>query len=528
MKSSAIFLVTLTIALFGAGSAGADEASERAYSQGLAELHGGGSAQASRGRFEASQAARSRFETSQAARSRFETSVAADPDDAFARYYLASALAKEGEVDDAIEHLRAALRLRPGFAEAAADLGTLLVRTDKAAEALPWLDLAAERADLRGRAMLMAGVAKLRLGELDAAVESFRAAAVHEPGVAVTARFYEGVAETRKGRDDIARGHFEWVVRQSPSSAFGVEAQHFLSKGGGFRERPWAVYLSLGVDYDSNVTLETDAQGDRADGTLPDNGDGSVNVRLGGRYRVWGNQDTALTVGYELFQRLYFDLDDYNLQGHRPGVRLTHRWRDVRVGVSLDYDYFLLEGHSYLQRVTGVPWIALHEGGWGRSEVSYRVRWNGYFRRPPGGGAAADPDGELADDVLDAVSHRPIVRQYFYLDGPGRSVSVAYLFEHRDPIDGGDSRFEYDSHGVEVGVDWLLPWRVTSRATYTFRREEYARDGRVDEPHEFVIGLRRPITANMTASAAYRGTIQDSNQFEYERHIGSLAIDYVF
>ena len=500
----------VAVALVCCGVIGArgNELSQREFSRGLAELHSGGSADQ--------------------ARARFEAAVVADPDDSFARYYLAASLAEAGESEAAVEHLREALRLRPDFPEASADLGALLVRLDRPAEALPWLELASTRGDLRGRAQLMIGVVQLRLGDMDAAVESLRAAAIGDPGVAVDARFYEGVAERRRGRDEVAREHFEWVVRAAPSSPFGVEAQRFLSLGGGFRERPWVVYVSMGFDYDSNVTLETDEQESRADQTLPDPEDGSFHLRAGGRYRLWGNDDTALTFGYEFFQRLYFDLNEYNLQGHRPGLRLTHRMDDFRFGLSVDYDYFLIEEFSYLQRVTGVPWAAYHLGDWGRSELSYRVRWNGFFRRPPGGGALTDPDGELADDVLDSVTHRPILRQYFYVDGPGRYLSIAYLFEYRDPVDGGDARFEYESHGVEVGVGWLLPWRVSTRATYTYRYEDYDVDGRRDEPHEFVVGFRRPITSNLSALAAYRGTIQESNQFDYDRHIASLAFEFVF
>ncbi len=486
----------------------ADEASQRAYSKGLAELHSSGASDSSRAQFEAA--------------------VEADPEDAFARYYLASAMAQAGESGAAIEQLREALRLRPGFAEAAADLGVLLVRTDRPSEAIPWLELASERVDLRGRATLMLGVARLRLGELDAAIEKLRAAAVLEPAVELEARFYEGVAESRKGRVDAARGHFEWVVARSPKSPFAVEAQRFLSQGGELRERPWVVYASLGVEYDTNVTLETDQQKDRDDLTLPDKDDTSFSIRVGGRYRLWGNEDTSLTFGYEFFQRLYVDLNEYNLQGHRPGFRLTHRWRDFRFGFAVDYDYFLIEEFSYLQRVTGIPWAAFQEGDWGRSELSYRVRWNGFYRTPPGGGALIDPDDEVPGDVLDSVSHRPILRQYFYIDGPARYVSLAYLFEYRDPVGNGESQFEFISNGVEVGVGWLLPWRISSHATYTYRYEDYSENGRLDQPHEIVVGLRRPITRNLSVSAAYQGTIHDSNQFEYDRHIVSTAFEFVF
>ena len=502
-----LLLVMLVVGL--AAPIWASEISERSYSVGLAELHGGRS-------------------TDGAPLESFERAVQSDPDDPYARYYLGVAQSVAGDLEAAVRELQEALRLKPDFAVAAADLGVVLLRSGRTAEAIPLLEAAARHADMRARSKLVLGVAQLRLGETDAAIGSFRTAAILDPGIALTARYYEGVAEWRRDRKEVARKQFRWVVSESPDSVFGREAARFLGSARVSEQRSYSASIAVGIDYDSNVTLETDGQTARGDETLPDSGDANFHLRAAGRYLVWHRADTAVTVGYEFFQRLYFDLDEYNLQGHRPDIRLTHRWRNLRFGVAAGYDYFSLDLKSYLQRATALPWVAIHQSDWGRSELSYRVRWNVFFRRPPGGGAAVDPDGELADDVLDSVTHRPILRQYLYIDGSENFVSLGYVFERREPIGGGDERFAFDSHGVEIGGGWLLPAGVRARASYAFQREGYDRDGRVDRPHLIRLALSRFLSDNLGATVAYQGLVQDSNQFEYDRHIASLSLEYVF
>ncbi len=506
MRRRAIGALAIWLALLNAPPGAANELSERSYSVGLAELHG------HRG-------------SSDDPLKRFEAAVAADPEDPYARYYLGVARAAGGDLDAAADELSTALRLKPDFTEAAADLGVVLVRLGRNAEAIPVLAQAEKRPDLRARSKLVLGVARLRLGELDTAIADFRASSALDPTVAAVADYYEGVALRRRGDQDLARRKFEEVVRATPDTSIGREAARFLRSEGSSVERPYTAYAAVGVDYDSNVTLETGRQSRLGGRPLPDAGDGNVHFRVGGRLQLWRGERTALTAGYEFFQRLYFDLEDYNLQAHRPDIRLTHEWRQFRFGLATDYDFFLLDRSSYLQRFTASPWAAMHEADWGRTEISYRLRWNGFFRPPPGGGQAADPDSELGDDVLDSLTHRPILRQYIYIDGPERYVSIAYRFERREPIGNGDERFGFDGHGVELGAGWVLPAQIQLRANYEFQREEYDGDGRVDEPHRLTIGLRRFLTEYIAATVAYRGLFHESNQFEYERHIASLGLE---
>ena len=487
----------------------ADEHSERAYSAGLVQIHSRLDAPVDAGRYGSALGA-------------FAAAVRADPKDAYARYYHGVMLARSGSLSAGISELRRALVLKPGFAEAAADLGVALVRAGRDAEAIPLLRQAARTPALYARSNLVLGVAQLRLGKTRAATEHFRVAR-SDSDLALIGRYYNAVALTRLGDLSAARDDFEWVARRSPASELGREAQRYLRHSAAAGVRPYRITLALGVDYDSNVILESDALV-AASSPPPDRGDGSTHLRLNGRYLAWRGEDTALTVGYEFFQRIQFDLHNYNLQAHRPGFRLTHRWRALRFGLSGEYDFFFLKDHRYMQRVTALPWVAMFTGNWGRAELSYRARWNDFFRPPP----EAVRLGGVDDDVLDSVGQRAMLRQYFYLDGPARFLSLAYRFDSRDAIWNGAQALGYSAHGVEIGAGWLLPWQTYVQASYVFQKEEYRGDGRVDKPHDFSAMLVKRLTSHLSARLAYRGLEHESNRFDYDRHIGSLAMEYTF
>jgi len=286
--------------------------------------------------------------------------------------------------------------------------------------------------------------------------------------------------------------------------------------------RRYRIYGGIGLDYDSNVSLETD---DQPDDDGEDKADVNGNLRLGGRYSLWRGENTAVSVGYEFLQRLYVSRNDANLQGHRPSLHFTGLWEFLRFGLIGRYDFYLLQTSAYLQRVETLPWLAAQEGDWGRSEISYRFRWSDFFDTPPGTSTVAGVD---EDQALDSLSHEPRLRQYFYILDPQRYVSIGFAYERRQALKSSGDQFSFNAYEVEVGAGTPVVWEISLYGQYSYRRENYDEDGRLDQPHRILAVLRRPLTEWMAASVGYYGTIHNSNRFEYDRHIVSVGLDFEF
>lgn len=499
MRSTPSSAAVLFFAAFALpGLAGASERSERLYSRALVELHAG---------------------RAERARELLDEAVSADPHDGYALYYRGTIRGRLGDLDGAIADLRSALQARPDLDEAALDLGVALIEKGDDAAAIPPLEQAARKSVLEAHARLYLGIAQLHVGRLDVSRSNLLAAVELDPKLAVTGQYYLGLVDRRAGRNEDAERYFTGVTEAAPESAAGREAREILerTRAGG---KPWTVYGSAGFQYDSNVVLAGDDVG------VSEEDDGRAVLGAGAAYAPRLNENLGLSVGYEFFQSLHFDLHEFDLQNHRPEVRLLARWNAVRFGLLARYDFYLRDGSSFLHQATGSPWVSIDEGGLGRLETYYRVRLRDFL--------------ESDFDVRDAVNQAPGIRQVFYLGEAARYLSVGYQFDREDPNRNTDdaNSFAYDGHEVNFGMGWTFPFGLAAQLDYAYRREQYPEDslftaanptrqGRLDKVHQLAFLARQPIGDHVRLVAGYFGTFNGSNSptFDYDRHIVSLGVE---
>ncbi|HXQ21986.1 MAG TPA: tetratricopeptide repeat protein [Candidatus Acidoferrales bacterium] len=480
--------------------ASASEQSRRLYARGLVEFH------------------TKRYAT---ALDLFERAVAADPDDPYALYYRGVTRGRLGNYEGAVEDLRAVVARNAALRQAPLELGVALVQWGKYGEAIPWLEQAQRVPRLEARASLFLGVAQLRLERFDAALQSFARADEHDPSLHVAARYYEGVAAYRMGQWSTAEDHFGYVVATSPSSAMGREAATFLTdiRQGQVGHADYQVYGALGFQYDSNVVLAPSNEAVKTQFSISKQADGRFTLQAGGAYVAWRSEHAQLSVGYDFFQSLHFRLTDFNLQDHRPSAQIQYDTGFAQLGLLGRYDYYLLDTDSFLQEAVGLPWVTIPEGGFGSTELFYRMRRRDFFKLPYNG-------------LLDAFNHSAGVQQLFYLGAPDRYVSVGYRFDRDDPINAAGDPFGYDGNEMNVGIGWTFPSAINAEAGYVYRHEAYdsASNGRHDDDHQFVAAASKRLTEHLMLTAAYFGTIDHSNQseFTYNRHIGSLTLEVRF
>ena len=445
----------------------------------------------------------------------FDQAVQADATDVNARYYRGLTHVRLNRLTAAIVDFRAVLLEQPDFADAALDLGSALVQTGAAEEAVPWLRRAQVDPELDAQASLFLGLAQLRLDDLAGARQSFQRAA-SDPSLTLSARYYEGVADYREGRTQQAQEKFAYVTNASPDSAIGREAAAFLDK---LRQAPpaksYRVYADVGLQYDSNVVLAPDDQAIKSSLAISQQADGVAVFSFGGAFIPWQNPQLQLVMGYDFFQSVYFTLNEFNLQDHRPSAQLAGAAWGVNFGLLGSYDYYRLEDESFLQDFTALPWLTIPEQGIGRTELFYRMRRRDFFD---------DPFSTLRD----SFNHATGIRQVVNLGGAERYGAVGYQFDREDAVNSPGDEFAYDGHEVNAALGWLLPYAVGSEVAYGYRHESYApeSDGRRDDEHRVSVILEKWLTAYVGLGLGYLGAINDSTdeEFAYERHIVSLSV----
>jgi hypothetical protein len=299
----------------------------------------------------------------------------------------------------------------------------------------------------------------------------------------------------------------------------GKEALEFIDniRHGG---RPLGeVYGLLGMQYDSNVVLAPGDDQSKADLAISKQADGRGIISAGGVLNAYRSRTAQLSLGYEFYQSLHFELTDFNLQDHRLSTQAVGNAGPFQFGLLGQYDYYRLDTDSFLQEGTGLPWVGINEGDVARTEVFYRVRRRDFLQL-------------RFSELRDAFNHAAGIRQFAYLGAPDRYAVAAYRYDHESPINALSDAFGYDGHQVEGGLGWRLPIAITAEAVYAYRHEDYAPDSndRRDHEHQIAVSLHRRLTELLAVSLAYLGTFNNSNkpEFEYDRHIGSVALEVRF
>lgn len=148
-----------------------------------------------------------------------------DPDSAQAHLYLGQLLLADGELDEASEHIEAALRSFPAYAEAEYHLGILWQRRGDAARAAEHLERAVRIRPTYVEALNNLGLLLLDMGDLPAAAARLERALDVSPGFAV-AHYNLSMVRRREGNSGEAIRHLETAVRLEPAYA---EAQYWLA-----------------------------------------------------------------------------------------------------------------------------------------------------------------------------------------------------------------------------------------------------------------------------------------------------------
>lgn len=504
MKNIRIASLVALFCLAVAGAASASEQSKILYSRGLVDLNEG---------------------REREALERFDAAVAADPGDPLALYYRGIVRGRLEDLDGAIEDLQSALRVRPDLARAQLELGAALLRAGRAEDAVAPLAAARQTPELEARATLFEGIARLRSGDVEGADGLLRAAS-READQHLAATYYLGVIEYQRGRHVRARRLLAEVVDDEPESETAVEARALLEEIGP-EESPYDLRASAGFQYDSNVLLAPTGDNVQEDFRISDEADGRAVFSAGARWVPVRTDYGRAQIGYDFYQSLHFDLQEFDIQSHGVGGDIAGVAGDFDWGAYGWYDFHFLDGEKFLSRLTFLPWVGWRPNENWRTELSVRLRNDDFY---------GDDYG-----VRDASSALYGLRQFYHFTDD-RFGWIGYRYNDIDSTsdDVASRRFELGAHEVEAGVSWQLVPRAAIDAEYSYRSERYDSASRVpffgeealrprreDDVHRGQIVLRLDVTdhISLVQGVALTNSASTQDEFEYERIVGSIAVE---
>jgi hypothetical protein len=183
-----------------------------------------------------------------------------------------------------------------------------------------------------------------------------------------------GIYYYNKSIYDEAGDYLENTINLAPNTEFSAKAKEYLRHiKQGAAIKPWALNISAGGQYDSNVILNS------SDNPLPEGISGKSDWRaviyLKGRYNFITSERAEGSVSYSLYQSLHAKLTDFNITEHLLELKGAYHISPVlNLKGIYSFEYVSVGGDPYDYVHSISPSLIVSEGRGFSTVIEYRYR----------------------------------------------------------------------------------------------------------------------------------------------------------
>ncbi len=312
------------------------------------------------------------------------------------------------------------------------------------------------------------------------------------------------------------------LIEADPDSALAADARAIRGGAAGLAEEDaegrWSIAASAGLSYDDNVVQdELDV----------DSGSGDVAglFELSPSVALLRTAASELEVGYDLYQSLYAEEDQFDLQSHSLFCDVHHTLGDVDLALSYRWSHATLGGDEFLGSHSLRPSVGFALRPEWYAQLGYR-----YVSR------------DFDSPGRDGDGHGISLEQYYFL--PDRTGHLRLAYRHE--IENADAaEYENRAHHLSVGARFdparlPLPRALVDQlevgVAYSFARYEYDHttpgigERREDTRHGLEFSLARRLRDALTLHLEYEFTDAASNlpSAEYAQNLVTLRLGAEF
>jgi tetratricopeptide (TPR) repeat protein len=261
-------------------------------------------------------------------------------------FYLGRAYRALLNYPKAREFLSAALSLKPNFPAAQLTLADTLVALDRPHEAEPLLRQLQATGFEAGQTAYLLGVIKAKEGKYAEALDLLRQAQ-EDPRVAQEAKFQVSLALAAQNRLNEARKTLEETIRLDTQTQTADFAQRYM----GLLERrlqevrPFHVNVSVGFDFDSNVTLQPG--GPSAAQLVSRRGDVVYTHTATLEYQLFPTQPFNVLAEYSYFENFHPRITTFDVVSHSASLIPTYGTGNSRLWVPFSFNYMDVQNDKY-------------------------------------------------------------------------------------------------------------------------------------------------------------------------------------
>ncbi len=388
------------------------------------------------------------------------------------------------EYEKAVAHFRSAVQEKPDNPSANLYLGISLNNSGNEQEGERFLKKALKLDPLSSQTNLELGIL------------------YYKKGFHVEARdFLEAAKNNAKGTDlaDLAEAYIEDIDQE------------------GINVKNWALSLTAGGQYDSNVILDSGA------GPLPEGisrkSDWRGIIFIEGKFTPRLTDQITLGPTYSFYQSLQAELTDFNVQQHLPGFLFDISVsKHVLLNASYYYEYTKVGNEEYVSAHSISPVVTIAEGKGFFTVLRYRYQDKDF----------KDSDMFPNNSERDGLNNLAGISQYIPLT-PLCLLGLHYTYDYDSAA---EKYWSYRGNAGQVDLSFDLGKSWTLDLYGQYYRKDYKADypgtstTRTDKMTTCSSNLTKTFASrfDITAGWMYVNNSSNIDVFEYDRNIATLTL----
>jgi len=399
---------------------------------------------------------------------------------------------KDGLFDEAARSFARVSELDPAFPDIELSLGTALFRAGRYLPARDALLRFREQKPESLDALLLLSLARIELGELEVAAAELEQVAAGRGQLQSLALVQLGRVRELLNDPEGARSALRRAIDASPSGPTAAQARSLLNRleRRAVDSRRYRLSASVAGLYDDNVV---EPEIDASTGST----DGAAEFEASGSYRIIEYRESEVDVGYDLFQSVYGDQSNFDLQTHTFSLLASRPFANFDVSLGYNYTLATLGGNRLLDSQELSPTVEFLPQSWWYALASPRVVFKNFD-----------------DDDRDAFQVSPRVLNFFFLPKSAGYLLLGLGYEYED----ADAR-RFDYHGVRLrtGAHGSVQHLFDVDLRYRFRLRDYTGETpsigkkRLDKVHTAGVRLSRELGLGFEVQLEYEHERSDSN-----------------
>ena len=319
-----------------------------------------------------------------------------------------------------------------------------------------------------------------------------------------------------------AEDYFNNTIKLAPKTEFSEMAEKYLRViKQGSAEKRWALNISLGGQYDSNVPIIADNM--RLPEDVSHKSDWRAILYLNGRYTLSSSKTFESSAGYSLYQSLHSRLSDFNITQHLVDLKGVYSITpSVKLSGIYSFEYVYLGGDDYDYAHAFSPSLTLSQGKGVSTVIDYRYRYSHFM----------NSDLYTTNSFRTGSNNLIGITQNFPI-GNSIAVKVGYAYDN-DSTE--KDYWDYSGNKVFLGLRFSMPYRTLLDLYGEYYRTDY--DGadpfsdkkRNDTSRTFSASLTKGFSDRYSVTLGQFYTKNSSNidVYDYTRAITSLFLNVRF